>query len=52
MKLLCSRIHTSDWSLDNTCRATYVDIDVNCCKKLNISAGGNSNKLRILSRMG
>jgi hypothetical protein len=28
MKLLCSRIPRSDRSLDNPCRATDVDIDV------------------------
>jgi hypothetical protein len=52
MKLLCSRIPTSDWSLDNPCPATYVDIDGNCCKKLSISAAGVSKKLRRVSRMG
>jgi hypothetical protein len=51
MKLLCSCIPTSDWSLDNPCPATYVDIDGNCCKKLTISAVGISKKLRRLSRM-
>jgi hypothetical protein len=51
MKLLCSRIPTSDWSLDNPCPATYVDIDGNCCKKLSISAGDDREKLRRLSRM-
>ena len=36
---------------DNPTRMAYIETDLNCCKKLSISAGGDIKKLRRLSRM-